>query len=79
MKPGASRARYVNASTHSWGVGPVQLDVDMARTQGWSEAAIERTCDKLTTISRREGSIAHRNGPVPTCRCVKCVPPGGSR
>jgi len=54
------------------GTGPLVLNCEMARRQGWSQAAIERTLKKLGTIARREAAIAHRKGIVPGCPCVVC-------
>lgn len=62
----------INAETYTFGVGPLDLYVHMARTQGWSEAQIERTAEKLIAICKREAGIAHRNGPVKGCPCLTC-------
>ena len=63
---------YVPEDAHSFGVGPLQLDVLMARRHGWTWAAIYRTAKKIGAISRREAAIAHRKGQVQDCPCVVC-------
>ena len=64
--------RLVHPDTTSHGVGPLDLDVAMARRHGWSEKAIERTVKAIGEMSRRESGLAHRNGIVPGCPCVCC-------
>lgn len=68
----AADRRRNRAEVTSWGVGPVTLDLDSARKAGWSEKQIERAQDQLAAISRREGGLSHRNGPVDGCPCVTC-------
>ena len=53
----------VNDETSNIGVGPVDLDVDMARRHGWSEEQIERAFETLKYVSRVEGTIAELNHP----------------
>lgn len=64
----------INDTTTTIGVGPIELDVEMARIAGWSQAAIERAAKEIRKLSRRENALAHRNGPVASCRCVACDP-----
>lgn len=63
---------YIRPTATNHGVGPLDLDLEMARRQGWSEAQLERTAKAIGTLSRREAAIAHRKGPVPGCPCVVC-------
>jgi hypothetical protein len=67
------RARLQRLETaHESGVGPITLDVQMARGHGWSIAQIDRALQQLGAISRREAGISHRHGPVPGCPCETC-------
>lgn len=59
-------------TAHTAGVGPVSLDVAMARQHGWSIQQIDRALDELGKISRRYGDLAHRRGPVAGCPCETC-------
>lgn len=53
----------VSENTTDWGVGPVGLNVDMARRHGWTEKQINRAAEELRRISRKEGGIAQRRHP----------------
>lgn len=62
----------VDKDTRAASIGPVTLNVAMARRHGWSEEAINRAVKEIGRISRTESSIAHRRGPVKGCPCVYC-------
>lgn len=68
------KRRWIDEETHSTGVGPLSLDVAMARRHGWSEKQINRVAEQIGVLSRRNAAISHRNGPVPACPCVVCDP-----
>ncbi len=57
------REKFINAQTMAVSHGPLQLDVDMARRWGWTEAAIESAYDQLCGISARRTSSAQRRYP----------------
>lgn len=42
----------IGPDTHSYGVGPISIDVDMARKHGWSEALIEAAANDVARTSR---------------------------
>jgi hypothetical protein len=44
-------------------MGPVSLDVSMARAGGWSEEQIERAWSALEAVAQAEGEIARLNNP----------------
>ncbi len=72
-------SNYDSRETHSFSVGPVTLDVDMARENGWDYYQIARACDILSTVSRTEYRIAsHREGLTRQCKACECwtVPKG---
>lgn len=56
------------------GVGPLSLDVTMARKHGWSPSQISRVVGQLGALSRRNHALSHRNGPPGNCPCVTCDP-----
>lgn len=64
------------AEAISFGVGPVTLDIEMARCHGWSKEQIGRAAEELEAISIRERDIAHSRGVVPACPCLDCDPSG---
>lgn len=66
--------RWINEETQSTAVGPISLDVAMARRHGWSEKQIERVAKRLGAISRFNKTLSHRKGPVKFCPCVVCDP-----
>lgn len=68
------RRPFIRETTEEIACGPVELDVKMARRHGWSERAIERAWKALSAISKREGGLAHRRGPVAGCPCIVCDP-----
>ena len=63
---------FIPPDADSHGVGPLGLDIKMARGHGWTQKQIERVAKAIGTISRREGAISHRKGRVPGCPCVVC-------
>lgn len=52
--------------------GAISLNVELARRFGWSEKALNRAFDQISRISKREGALSHRAGPVNGCPCVTC-------
>lgn len=68
------RRPWIDEETQSASVGPLSLDVTMARGHGWSEKQIERVAEQIRVLSRRNGAISHRRGPVKGCPCVSCDP-----
>lgn len=53
----------VSIPTHSFGVGPISLDVQMAREHGWSDKQLLRAMDKIEDLSKKESRIAVRRHP----------------
>jgi hypothetical protein len=69
----------INSETRSFGIGPVVLDVEMARAQGWSEKIIQQAAFAIGAISREANYQAalskghtHR---CPVCECWTVSPP----
>lgn len=56
----------------SFGVGPISLDIEMARRHGWSETLIKRTQEFIGAIARDANRETHFNGPVDGCPCCVC-------
>lgn len=52
-----------NSETSVIGVGPVSLDVAMAREHGWSEQQIERSWAALESVSLAESEISRLRRP----------------
>ena len=44
-------------------MGPVSLDVSMAKAHGWSDAALARAWAALEAVARRESGYARRRYP----------------
>lgn len=64
-------ARDISLTATSTGVGPVSLDVEMARKHGWSEALINKVAFAIGAISRQanyETSFAKGY----TYKCLVC-------
>ena len=55
--------RDIDEETRSVGWGCLELDVEMARSHGWSEKQIRRAHDVLQALARKEGAIARRRRP----------------
>lgn len=53
----------LDSEIQSFGVGPLNLDVSLARLHGWSEKQIARVADAIGKLARKEGSIAERRHP----------------
>lgn len=66
------RRSFIDGETHSASVGSLSIDVDMARSHGWSEKAIFRAFERIGKLSRRENALAHRNGRIKNCPCCVC-------
>ena len=62
----------IRPETTAFGIGPLDFDVEKARSSGWSAEAIERVAEEISDIGHREFRRAHRNGPVKTCTGVEC-------
>lgn len=62
----------INEETSEFGVGPLNLDVKMARRHGWSEEAIEYVAKLIGDVSQREATVSHWAGPVKGCPCISC-------
>jgi hypothetical protein len=61
----------IDDETREVGVGPLNLDVTMARGHGWTEKAIKRTADLIQKIAKRESAYARRRHPerYEDCNC----------
>lgn len=55
--------KLIGPDTHSYGVGPLSIDVDMARKHGWSEESIEGAADEVARSSRAYGMQAMYDNP----------------
>jgi len=71
----------VNDETSEIGMGPVNLNIAMARDHGWSKEQIERAWSVLEAVSMSEGEIAKlrshvsgedREAEVLDAACSKC-------
>lgn len=48
----------VSPETSEVSMGPISLDVDMARGHGWTEGQIERAWFVLQAVAKAEGEVA---------------------
>lgn len=57
------------------GTGPIDFDIEMALSHGWSDEQIQRVSDLLAKVAMEEWSLSHADGPVQGCPCYNCSGP----
>ncbi len=62
----------ISPTSNSHGIGPLTIDLAMARRHGWSQEQLQKVVGLIGDISRREGDVSHWKGPVENCPCVTC-------
>lgn len=58
-----SESMRIKPDTQSYGVGPLSLDVAMARRHGWTEEMLEGAADEIAKLSRSKGMEAQSKNP----------------
>lgn len=64
----------VGPDTREIGRGPVDFNVEMARTMGASEELIASTWAQLSAIASKLYAETHAKGAIKSCTCVACDP-----
>lgn len=62
---------FIDEHTSSVTIGPISLDVQDARRQGWNETQIERCFDAIAAAFRKESRLAARRRGL-TRKCETC-------
>lgn len=65
--------RGINDETRSIGLGCIDLDVEMARAHGWTEADIKTTWETISAAVRSTSAqVARRAGHTRQCLVCEC-------